>query len=755
MARIAEEKRLSEALAGVAAWRRWGPYLAAREWGTAREHDGGTGSPWESFPHDQARSRAYRDGEDAIAGLCDDEQRLCFGLALWNGVDPILKERFFGSSPAEGNHGEDAKEYWFHADATPTHSYLRFLYKYPMAPFPYGWFANEARRRGGRGLEPELVETGIFDAGRYWDVEVEYAKASPEDVLVRITAHNRSPERATLHLLPSLWFRNTWSESTSPVSRPTLTRLSALGSGFASIEASHPTLGPRWLHAECSPVKPDLLFTGNDTRGSADSMYAKDAIGERVVHGRARVNPAHVGTKAAAWYRLEVDAGKSVQVSLRLRDQADVDGLFGGHFDGVFRDRIREADEHWKKVEPPGLAEGTRALFRQSLAGLLWSEQHVQAGDVVCVPDKWEQPALSAWDLAFLAVPLALVDAELAKRQVRLPLHDRHRLAGGLDSAPVLAWAALQVYTIERRRTGHGDRHFLQAALHELVSAYDEWAKLPDVGAGSMAAFALRLFAIATELTGVDRTNDPAYEVTALSFLERFAGFAALWDGGGGGRGELSKLDDLLPVTIAETVSAARLERATGVREAIEALGKKRPAFASADRSGNWRLSLLGPEELAASIGAAFDEAGLLSPFGLRTLSKRHPLYEPAEPSADPVNVNRRGAVWLPMNFLIVDALQKHGEHHGASLTIELGGARLTLAQAAATLSRRMQSIFLRGADGRRPVHGGTRLFQEDARWKDLFFAYESFHGDEGAGLGASHCASTALLAALMANGNL
>jgi len=730
-ARNAEEKRLDEARRNAAAWRRWGPYLSARQWGTAGD----------DFAHEHARSRAYRNGEDGIAGICDDEQRLCFGLALWNGVDPILKERFFGSSAAEGNHGEDAKEYWFHADATPTHSYLKLLYKYPMAAFPYDGFAAEAKARGPRGLEPELIETGIFANDRYWDVEVEYAKASPDDVLVRITAHNRSPERATLHLLPQIWFRNTWSADRSGGRKPRLEKLSALGSGFVSLEASHATLGDRWLHAECAPVKPDFLFTENETNEGPDHVFAKDAIGERVVRGRARVNPGGTGTKAAVWYRLEIDPGKSAQICLRLRDDAAVDGLFGAKFDRVFEDRRREAEEHWKSVEPPGLVDETRALFRQSLASLLWSQQHLGAENAIaCVPDKWEQPALSAWDVALLAVPLALVDVDLAQRQVLLALGDGHLHTG--ETPPLLAWAAMRIHETERRRTGWADRGFLQVSFHKLLLQYGSWADRRDAHPGWMAGFALGIFAIAVELA----KSDPAFEESAVTFLDCFAKHGDAFHADV--QSSPHEMASLVPLLAIETVETSRLESLPALRARLDALAKERPGFVEPGPA-RWRIGLLSREQRASLLHAALDESGLLSPFGIRSLSKRHPDYEPAESRSASSNVSRSGAVWLSMNALVVDALSRAHD----DLTVELpsgSGVRVTLAQAAADLSRRLHAIFLRSGDGRRPVHGGAETLQSDVRWRDHHLFYECFHGDEGAGLGASHCASAALLAWLM-----
>ncbi|HEX9818560.1 MAG TPA: glucosidase, partial [Methylomirabilota bacterium] len=517
----AEEGRLQDTRARTAHWRRWGPYLAERQWGTVREDYSPHGTAWDSFPHDHARSRAYRWGEDGIAGISDNHGRLCFAVALWNGRDPILKERLFGLTGSEGNHGEDVKEYYFYLDSTPTHSYMRALYKYPQAAFPYAALAEENRRRDRRAPEYELIDTGVFDDDRYFDVTVEYAKASADDVLVRISVANRGPEAAELHLLPTLWFRNTWSWAAASA-RP---RLQAVA-GHATIEAEHAELGRRWLHCE---GEPELLVTENDSNltrlwgAPSASPHVKDAINDYLVEGRKdAVNADGAGTKAAAHYRLVVPAGRTATVRLRLTEAPAPDAAFGREFETLFTRRIREADEFYATVIPASLSEDARAVMRQAFAGLLWSKQffhydvrrwlegdpagppppasrrggrnrewaHLYNDDVISMPDKWEYPWYAAWDLAFHVIPLALVDPEFAKGQLVLFLREwymhpngqipAYEWAFGDVNPPVHAWAALRVYRIERKRHGRGDRDFLQRVFHKLLLNFTWWVNRKD-----------------------------------------------------------------------------------------------------------------------------------------------------------------------------------------------------------------------------------------------------------------------------------
>ncbi|HEV8440901.1 MAG TPA: glucosidase [Methylomirabilota bacterium] len=518
----AEERRLSEARQRTAHWKRWGPYLADRQWGTVREDYSPKGTAWEYFPHDDARSRAYRWGEDGLAGISDNHQRLCFALALWNERDPILKERLFGLGSTEGNHGEAVKECYFHLDSTPTHSFMRYLYKYPQSPFPYARLIEENRRRDRTEPEYELLDTGVFDADRYWDVLVEYAKAGVDDLLIRITAANRGPAAAPLHLLPTLWFRNTWSwrhHSPKPVLRVT-------GVARPVIEAEHDSLGMRWLVCEGSP---EMLLTDNESNAErlwgvpSAGPFVKDGINDHVIHGRpGRVNPALIGTKAAAHYRSMLGPGQSVTLKLRLSNVPPVGEPLGAGFDAVFAQRQREADEFYATVVPERLSDDARAVMRQALGGLLWTKQfyhydvkrwlegdpvgpappaerrrghnhewtHLYNEDVISMPDKWEYPWYAAWDLAFHTIPLALVDPDFAKEQLILLLREwymhpngqlpAYEWAFGDVNPPVHAWAAWRVYKIERRRRGRADRSFLQRVFHKLLLNFTWWVNRKD-----------------------------------------------------------------------------------------------------------------------------------------------------------------------------------------------------------------------------------------------------------------------------------
>src|SRR5919198_338914 len=518
----AERRRLAEADESGVPWRRWGPYLSERQWGTVREDYSANGDAWSYFTHDQARSRAYRWGEDGIAGYSDDKQRLCFALALWNGRDPLLKERMFGLTNTEGNHGEDVKEYWFYLDSTPTHSYMKVLYKYPRAEYPYERLLATNRARGRRDFEYELLDTGVFDDDRYFDVVVEYAKASPEDVLIEITAHNRGPDAAPLPLLPTLWFRHTWSWAGGGAV-PSMRHVAG-GPGWAAIRADHEELGRRWL--SCAGDVP-LLFTGNETNnerifGSPNSSpYVKDGIDRYVVHGdAAAVDPERTGTKAAAHHQLTIAGGQSATVRLRLTD-AEAAEPFGPDLDGLMARRRAEADEFYDGIVTPGMDEDERRVVRQALAGMLWSKQyyylhverwlaehgvdplaadpgirnsawyHMVNDEVMSMPDTWEYPWFAAWDLAFHTLALSMVDIGFAKGQLelllrRLYLHPNGQIPAyewnfGDVNPPVHAWAVLFVYELEKHRTGRADRAFLENAFQKLMKNFSWWLNRKDV----------------------------------------------------------------------------------------------------------------------------------------------------------------------------------------------------------------------------------------------------------------------------------
>ena len=859
-----EELRLREAQERTAHWRRWGPYLAERQWGTVREDYSPQGTAWDSFPHDHARSRAYRWGEDGIAGISDNHGRLCFALALWNGRDPILKERLFGLTGTEGNHGEDVKEYYFYLDSTPTHSYMKFLYKYPQAEFPYTALVEENRRRDRRAPEFELIDTGVFEADRYFDVVVEYAKAAPDDVLIRITATNRGPEPAALELLPTVWYRNTWSWDVPASERPSLR--AGESAGHAVIEGDHATLGARWLYCEGAP---ELLFTDNDT--NVQRLYqqpnarpwVKDGINDYVVGGRSdAVNPERAGTKAAARYRATLAAGQSVVARLRLTNSPIPGGPFGGEFDTLFGRRVREADEFYETVIPAKLSDDGRSVMRQAFAGLLWSKQfyhydvarwlagdptapavsiermrgrnhewrHLYNDDVISMPDKWEYPWYAAWDLAFHTIPLALIDPEFAKAQLILFLREWYMHPNGQIPAyewalgdvnpPVHAWAALRVYRIERRLRGRGDREFLERIFHKLLLNFTWWVNRKDAGGKNvfqggflgldnigvfdrsaplptgghieqsdgtswMAMYCLNMLAIALELA----RQDPAYQDVASKFFEHFVYIAHavhdlgdeginLWDERDGfyydvlhGNGAVHRLTvrsmvGLIPLFAVETLEPEVVDRLPGFKRRMQWFIDNHPELGRhvevAEKPGGGArrlLAIVGRAQLPRVLKFMLDEQEFLSPHGVRAVSryhKDHPYvlrldgmehrvdYEPAESSSGLFggNSNWRGPVWFPVNYLLIESLQKFHYFYRDTLTVEFPtGSRTTLDlwQVAAELSRRLTRIFLRDADGRRPVYGGSEKFQRDPHWRDLVLFYEYFHGDNGAGTGAAH----------------
>jgi hypothetical protein len=861
----AEELRLKEACERTTHWKRWGPYLSERQWGTVREDYSPHGTAWDSFPHDHARSRAYRWGEDGLAGISDNHQRLCFALALWNGRDPILKERLFGLTGSEGNHGEDVKEYYFYLDSTPTHSYMKYLYKYPQAVFPYAELAHENRRRGRAAPEYELLDTGVFDEDRYWDVLVEYAKAATDDILVRITVTNRGPEAAEVDLLPTLWFRNTWSWEPGS-KRPRLRAAGQVG-GHAVVEAEHETLGRRWLFCEGAP---SLLFTENDTNFVRlfgvpnQSAFVKDGINDCLVHGDAQaVNPEEVGTKASAHYRLRVGPRQSVTTRLRLCEGRPLGGAFGASFDEAFARRLREADEFYATVLPARLSADARAVARQAFAGMLWSKQfyhydvkrwlagdpagppppperlegrnhewmHLYNEDIISMPDKWEYPWYAAWDLAFHCVALALVDPDFAKSQLTLFLREWYMHPNGQIPAyewalgdvnpPVHAWAAWRIYKIEKRCRGKADRQFLEKAFHKLLLNFTWWVNRKDAegknvfqggflgldnigvfdrsaplpsgghieqsdGTSWMGMYCLNMLAIALELAA----ENPAYEDVASKFFEHFVYIAhAMHDLGGEGinlwdeadgfyydvlhtqgtepfRLKVRSMVGLIPLFAVETLEPEIVDRLPGFKRRMQWFIDNRPEFREhvdvvRKDGGKVRrlLSIVTSEQLPRVLRYMLDESEFLSPHGIRALSRVHrdnPYvlslngmehrvdYEPGESSTWLFggNSNWRGPVWFPVNYLLIESLQKFHHFYGDDLKVACpaGSDRLmSLWDVATDLSRRLVRIFLRDAEGRRPVHGASEKFQRDPHWRDLALFYEYFHGEHGAGVGASH----------------
>ena len=855
-----EELRLKEARERSAHWKRWGPYLAERQWGTVREDYSPHGTAWDFFPHDHARSRAYRWGEDGLGGITDNHGRLCFALALWNGHDPILKERLFGLTGPEGNHGEDVKEYYFYLDSTPTHSYMKFLYKYPQAAFPYGTLIEENGRRDRQAPEFELIDTGVFDGDRYFDVLVEYAKAAPDDLLIRVTAVNRGPGEATLHLLPTLWYRNTWSWNPAGPERPVL-RQGVATAGHVVIEGEHPSLGARWLYCEGAP---ELRFTENETnterlwRAPNRARYVKDGIGRSVVAGeRDAVNPAAVGTKAAAYHRWTLAPGESRTTRLRLANTPIPGDPFGREFDSTCTRRLAEADEFYATVIPKALSDDAKSVMRQAFAGLLWSKQfyhydvrrwlegdpgsppppperwqgrnrewlHLYNEDVVSMPDKWEYPWYAAWDLAFHMIPLALIDPDFAKAQLVLFLREwymhpngqlpAYEWALGDVNPPVHAWAALRVYRIERRLRGKGDRTFLARVFHKLLLNFTWWVNREDAegknvfqggflgldnigvfdrsaplptgghieqsdGTSWMGMYCLNMLAIALELA----KEDPAYEDVASKFFEHFVYIAHamntldLWDevdgfyydvlrtDGAACRLKVRSMVGLIPLFAVETLEPEVVERLHGFKRRMQWFIDNHPEFrehvetATKPGVGPRRLLAIVPRErLPRVLGYMLDEAEFFSPHGIRAVSrfhKDHPYvlslngtehrvdYEPAESTGGLFggNSNWRGPVWFPVNYLLIESLQRCHHFYGDGMKVPCptgSGRMLNLWEVAAELSRRLARIFLRGRDGRRPVYGGTEKFQRDPHWRDLILFHEYFHGDTGAGIGASH----------------
>jgi hypothetical protein len=859
----AEETRLQEARAGVP-WRAWGPYLSERQWGTVREDYSDNGDAWSYFTHDQARSRAYRWGEDGLAGISDDKQRLCLAIALWNERDPILKERLFGLTNSEGNHGEDVKEYYFYLDNLPTHSYQRWLYKYPQQEFPYTELVAVNRARSRRDFEYELLDTGIFDENRYFDVDVEHAKAGPEDILCRITVRNRSAQEAVLHVLPTLWFRNTWSWAAEP-SRPR-PLLAADPSAPAVIRAEHDELGVRYLYAEAGT---DLLFCENETNvarlwgAQPTTSFAKDGIGDYLLHGADTVNPERTGTKAAVHVRLTVPAGGQSAVLVRLTPEGPgrLVTPFAGAAD-LFAVRRAEADEFYDAITPPAVSDDAKAVMRQALAGMLWSKQcyyfdvdmwlrerkahplraplrrgsrneswfHMFNQDVVSMPDKWEYPWYAAWDLAFHCIPLAMVDPDFAKNQIDLMLSQAYLHPTGQMPAyewnfgdvnpPVHAFATLFLENLEANR-GQMDLPFMRECFARLllnftwwvnrkdpsghnvfeggflgldnIGVFDRSAALPTGGrleqadgTAWMAMFSQNMLELAVGLL----RHDESYEEFVLKFVERFFWIAAamdpvgehpdeMWDeedgffydvlrmpDGTGTRIKVRSLVGLLPLCATTVIEADVIERYPEIAGRVRTfLERNRDLLANiADPlvpgvHGRRLLSLVNEDKLRRILARMLDEDRFLGPHGIRSISRWHQdhpytfdvagqvqevRYEPAESASGMFggNSNWRGPVWFPVNLLLIRALLQHYRYYGNELKVECptgSGTMMTLFEVAQELSRRLVSTFLRDEAGRRPVYGGSKLFQEDPHWRDHLLFYEYFHGDNGAGLGASH----------------
>ncbi|WP_203589626.1 glucosidase [Streptomyces sp. SID13031] len=854
-----ERRRLAEPSGSPSEWALWGPYLSERQWGTVREDYSADGSAWTYLPHDHARSRAYRWGEDGLAGFSDQEQRLCLGIALWNGRDPILKERAFGLTGPEGNHGEDVKDYWWYLDAVPSHAWNRWRYHYPQNEFPYAELVAENGRRGRDDPEYELLDTGVFDQDRFWIVDVTYAKGSPTDLLMTVRVTNAGPERAEVHVLPTAWFRNTWSW-TPDAPRPELVAI-----GNAAVGISHPVLGE--LELLVAPgsdgTQPALLFCENETDLDrlygvpSSTQYPKDGINDHVVSGACSVNPARVGTKCAAWYRLRVDPGSAVELRLRLQPTAsgsDPRTALGTDFDRVIATRQAEADDFYADLTPPAASADEAMVMRQAFAGMLWSKQlyaftvadwldgdpgqpvppasrrtgrnnrwrSFDAFDIMSVPDKWEYPWFAAWDLAFHCVALAHVDPGFAKNQLLLICREWFQHPNGALPAyewdfgdvnpPVQAWAALEVFAID----GGRDLDFLGRVFDKLMVNFTWWINREDAdgsnvfeggflgldnigpldrshlpvgglleqadATGWMAGYALSMATIAAILY---RTGQrPGLDLT-IEYLEHFAAIRGalerqgLWDdadglfydrlvtpGGTAVPLKAQSMVGIIPMLAAAVVDGPALDQAVALGKQFAGLLERHldPTAASGSLRGGpgdrrLLVGAVGVDRVTRLFRRLFDPEEFLSPYGLRSLSayhRDHPYavdvegvragvdYEPAESTTGMFggNSNWRGPVWFPLNYLATSALQRYHRFFGEDFRVEYptgSGNLLTLDTVVADLWDRSVAIFLVGPDRRRPCFGWVERLQQDPNWQHNLLFHEYFHGDNGAGLGASH----------------
>jgi hypothetical protein len=880
---MSEQDRLNEAHDSKVPWRKWGPYLSERQWGTVREDYSWDGAAWDYFAHDQSRSRAYHWGEDGIAGISDDKQRLCFSLAFWNGQDPILKERLFGLTNSEGNHGEDVKEYYFYLDSTPTHSYMKYLYKYPQTAYPYTDLVYTNRARNRNQFEYELINTGIFDDDRYFDIFVEYAKQTPEDILVKITAHNRGNETATLHVLPTLWFRNVWSGKEDIV-KPHLKEVKVQPT-VSVVEANEPSLGKYYLYCE---EETPLLFTENETNnqrlfGSSNtSKYVKDGINNFIVNNdKAAVNPENVGTKASVNYHLVIGPNEKKTIRLRLSNVPPEEisknssmkvkqaPIFGNNFESILNLRRKEADEFYGSVFPSSLSEDEQSILRQALAGMLWSKQfynydvakwlnehgvdfygknnrglrnsqwfHMANNDIISMPDKWEYPWYAAWDLAFHAVTLSLVDPDFAKEQLNLMLLERYLHPNGQVPAyewnfndvnpPVHAWAVLFNYRLEQQLRGVGDIDFLETAFQKLLMNFTWWVNRKDRsgnnvfeggflgldnigifdrsaplpggayleqadGTAWMALYCQNMLEIAVELA----RQKPIYEELAIKFFDHFLWIAhalessGIWDEEEGFFYDILRVppDVSIKIKVRSMVGlisfcansifpSDTLEKLPHFAARVSWFTQNHPELVAnihrpgkQGSSGRFLVALTDENKLRRILSKMLDENEFLSPYGIRSLSRSYagnPYsinlygrdfsidYQPAESTTGAFggNSNWRGPIWFPINALIIRGLLNLYAYYGNDFLVEYptgSGNKMNLFEVSRKIAARLSSIFLRNAKGQRPVYGGTTKFQTDPYWKDNILLYEYFHGDNGAGLGASHQTGwTGLVAVLM-----
>ncbi|HEY9803422.1 MAG TPA: glucosidase [Leptolyngbyaceae cyanobacterium] len=896
-----EGKRLVEDRNKQKYWKRWGSYLSDRQWGTVREDYSDNGSAWENFSHDQARSRAYRWGEDGIAGISDNHQNICFAIALWNTKDPILKERIFGLTGNEGNHGEDVKEYYFYTDNTPTHSYMSCLYKYPQEAFPYKELVDVNRNRKNgvdrQFFEFELMDTGIFNDDRYFDISVEYAKNSPEDILIRIAVTNRSKNPAKLHLLPTIWFRNTWSwgypnQKKEDKSLKTVKPASNLG--IIEVSCKDKNLGKRWLYCE-SPK--EFLYTENETNKERfgwgeNSSYVKDGINDYILSNgnKKTVNRDEEGTKASAHYELTVAPGETKIVRLRLSDIENLDSPFDTDFDNIFRQRQQEADEFYQAVSPHPVSDDMRSVQRQAFAGMLWCKQfyhyvvndwlngdpnqpkppesrksgrnkewtHLFNEDIISMPDTWEYPWFAAWDLAFHTIPFALIDPEFAKKQLYLFTREWYMHPNGQIPAyewnfsdvnpPVHAWAAWRVYKIEQKMYGTSDRAFLEEVFQKLSLYFTWWVNRKDSdgnnlfeggflgldnislfdrsnlrisgnatieqsdGTSWMGMYCLNMLKIASELAKEDKTS--MYEDIASKFFQHFLLIADSMNKIGGNKVDIWNEEDnfyydilkvpanvlpggndafpfsirvrsmvgLIPLFAVETIDKEIVDKylSSDFKPRMDWFLNNRKQLTenneniAIEQDGELFLSLVSRTRLKKILERLLDEKEFLSPYGVRTLSKIHEQpyqlpfqirtednvyvqptvqYEPAESYVHLFggNSNWRGPIWFPLNFLLIESLQKFHYHLRDEVKVKCPTQsgelkEMNLWEVSMEISYRLIKIFLQGSSvidttktDWRPVYGGTEKFQNDENWRNLILFYEFFHGDNGAGLGASH----------------
>jgi hypothetical protein len=860
-----EEERLEAARTGTEAWRRWGPYLSERQWGTVREDYSADGTAWEYISHDNARSHAYRWGEDGIAGISDDRQQLCFALALWNGVDPILKERLFGLTGNEGNHGEDVKECYFYLDNVPSHAYMKYLYKYPQRAFPYTELVQENRRRSRDDAEYELLDTGAFDDNRYFDVFIEYAKEGPLDLLIRISAINRGAQAATLHVVPTLWFKDDWTWFPSNA-KPGI-EIDADDDNRLVLRTSHRKLEPYWLY--CEPGG-QALFTDNESNKERlygvpnSTAFVKDGIHEFIVHGKTgAVNPDRIGSKAAIHYVRTIGVGETAVIRMRLSSAGALRLPPETDFEATFSRRRQEADAFYHRVTPFAIPDDMRNVQRQAFAGMLWTKQyyrylvsrwlegdpagpsppeqrkhgrnhdwwHLSGADVLSMPDKWEYPWFAAWDMAFHVIALAMIDPEFAKQQLLLLTREwymhpngqipAYEWAFGDVNPPVQAWAAIRIYQIEHKIYGRQDRAFLERIFQKLlinftwwvnrkdtqgnnlfeggflgldnIGAFDRTSGLPSGGileqadgTSWMAMYCLNMLMISIEL-GQD---NPAYQDLATKFFEHFVYIGAavnrdaereggLWHEEAGFYFDSLKLPDgqripiaahtiagLIPIFAITIVDRDSMRAFPGFDDRYGWFAKYRPqllqGLADLTQHGveeRVRFALVDSRKLRRLLEHMLSDEGLLSRFGIRSVSKQHAAspfvldiggqrfvldYQPGESTSGMFggNSNWRGPVWFPLNFLIIESLQKHHYYLGDEFTVAMPSetaTTLTLWDITTQLSYRLISIFLKDASGRRPVNGTRDILNRDPHWQDLILFHEYFHGDSGAGLGASH----------------